>query len=74
MPFTRSTETERRSNGIWAPDSGICNDKAETKKSCNLPSASKLYSWGQRDKEIYSSFYYYENMYLRFIFPIGLEC
>ena len=47
----RSRATQRRNDGIWAPDSGSC-DTPELIKLCKLPLASKFYAWSQRDKEI----------------------
>ena len=41
----------RRNSGIWAPDSGPCDEK-ETRKPCKLPSGSKLYSFADREKVI----------------------
>ena len=40
----------KQNNGIWAPDSGPC-DTNEPSKICELQSGSKLYTWGQRNKE-----------------------
>ena len=39
-----------QNEGIWAPNSGKCELSQHT-ENCELPSGSKYYSWGQRDKE-----------------------
>ena len=39
----------KKNNGIWAPDSGSCEPAKET-ITCELPSGSRYYSWGQREK------------------------
>ena len=40
----------KKNNGIWAPDSGPCEQTEQT-EICFLPSGSKYFSWGQRNKE-----------------------
>ena len=40
-----------QNEGIWAPNSGTC-ELSEHTEGCQLPSGSKYYSWGQRDKEM----------------------
>ena len=40
----------KRNQGIWAPDGGPC-DLSEQRAKCSLPSHSKFYSWGLRNKE-----------------------
>ena len=62
-----------RNHGIWAPDSVSC-DMSKTRKYCKLPTASKLYSWGQRVKEIWILFYLLRSIHkIHNTFPIGLE-
>lgn len=43
----------RRNIGIWAPDAGPCDAK-ETRKPCELPSGSKMYSRTDREKVMLS--------------------
>ena len=41
----------KQNNGIWAPDSGSCKPaKEKITSTCDLPSGSDYYSWGQREK------------------------
>ena len=40
----------KKNDGIWAPDSGPCEQTDQT-EVCSLPPGSKYYSWGQRNKE-----------------------
>ena len=46
----------RRNSGIWAPDSGTCEEKA-TSKPCELPDGSKLYKWADREKEMQNCYF-----------------
>ena len=39
----------KKNNGIWAPDSGLCEPAKET-EPCKFPTGSRYYSWGQREK------------------------
>ena len=47
--FYKGFLSGKRNNGIWAPDGGTCELSGPAAK-CELPTGSKLYSWGNRDK------------------------
>lgn len=47
---TNHVEEEIKTNdGIWAPDSGPCEQTEQT-EVCSLPPGSKYFSWKEREK------------------------